>query len=144
MQSERLDQLFELRLLIEPYVAGKLAKQATSVVVAELRAIDSMMRQSQHSDTRATYSEFATHDAAFHNCIARRCGNDLLYESLQRLHTHVQLFRLYFLARATTDANLEHADIIQAIADSDAASAEATMTRHLERSRMRFIAAFHT
>jgi DNA-binding GntR family transcriptional regulator len=94
------------------------------------------------SDTRSTYGEFAKHDAAFHNYIANRCGNDFLYECLRRLHTHVKLFRLYFLARATTETNVEHADIIRAIADHDPAKAEAAMARHIESSLTRFIAAF--
>jgi len=142
LDRSRFEELYELRLLLEPFAAGRVAATADSDVIDTLRSLDADMRRSCQSDTRATYGQFAKHDAAFHSCIASRSGNDLLFESLTRLHTHVHLFRLFYLARATTEANVEHADIIQAIADHDSAKAEASMARHIASSRTRFIGAF--
>ncbi len=62
--------------------------------------------------------------------------------TLQRLHTHVHLFRLYFHSRATSDANREHRDLIAAIEDGDADRAENALRHHIACSKMRFEDAF--
>ncbi|CVI63449.1 GntR family transcriptional regulator (plasmid) [Agrobacterium leguminum] len=142
LNRDRLEQLYELRLLLEPFAAGKLAERRDEVVIAELKSLDLQMRNESKVTSRAAYGEFAKKDAAFHNHIARSCGNDLVFESLQRLHTHVHLFRLYFHARATTDAIKEHEDLIQAIEEGNVPRAEKAMRRHIERSKSRFIDAF--
>lgn len=142
MDRARLEELYEMRLLLEPFAAGRLAARRDPGIVAELKALDAQMRGEGQIQSRASYGEFAKKDAAFHNFIARSCGNQLVFDSLQRLHTHVHLFRLYFHARATTEANLEHAELITAIEDGEPSSAEAAMRHHIECSRKRFIDAF--
>lgn len=142
MDRARLEELYEMRLLLEPFAAGRLASRRDAGIVAELKALDAQMRGEGQIQSRASYGEFAKKDAAFHNFIARSCGNQLVFDSLQRLHTHVHLFRLYFHARATTEANLEHAELIAAIEDGEPSRAEAAMRHHIECSRKRFIDAF--
>ena len=142
MNRAQLEQLYEMRLLLEPFAAGRLAACRDDNIVAELKDLDAQMRDEGRVQSRASYGEFAKKDAAFHNFIARSCGNQLVFDALQRLHTHVHLFRLYFHARATSDANKEHAEIISAIEDGNVARAEKAMRRHIERSKSRFIDAF--
>ncbi|SFU17219.1 GntR family transcriptional regulator [Mesorhizobium sp. YR577] len=142
MDRMQLEQLYELRLLLEPFAAGRMAARRDAGMVAELKALDAEMRSEDKIHSRTSYGEFAKRDAAFHNFIARSCGNQLVFDSLQRVHTHVHLFRLYFHARATTDANREHEEMIGAIEDGDCAGAEDAMKRHIERSKMRFMSAF--
>lgn len=142
LDRDRLNQLYELRLLLEPFAAGRLARRRDAQAISELRALDQEMRREDKAQSRAAYGEFAKRDAEFHNFIARSCGNELVHESLQRLHTHVHLFRLYFHARATTDANREHAEIVSAIEDGDSVRAEEAMRIHIERSKARFEDAF--
>lgn len=142
LDRDRLNQLYELRLLLEPFAAGRLALRRDAQIVAELKALDADMQSEDKAQSRAAYGEFAKRDAAFHNFIARNCGNALVHDSLQRLHTHVHLFRLYFHARATTDANQEHKDLIDAIENGDAEKAEAAMRQHILCSKSRFEDAF--
>ncbi|MBO9112411.1 GntR family transcriptional regulator [Agrobacterium sp. S2/73] len=142
LDRDRLNQLYELRLLLEPFAAGKLALKRSAEIIAKLKALDADMQGENKVQSRAAYGEFAKRDAAFHNFIARNCGNELVYNSLQRLHTHVHLFRLYFHARATTDANQEHRDLITAIEDGNSENAEAAMRHHILCSKSRFEDAF--
>jgi DNA-binding GntR family transcriptional regulator len=142
LDRDRLNQLYDLRLLLEPYAAASLARRRDDNVISDLKALDAEMRSSDKGSSRAAYGEFAKSDAAFHDFIARNCGNALVHDSLHRLHTHVHLFRLYFHARATTDANQEHEDLIAAIEDGDAARAEAAMRHHILCSKARFEDAF--
>lgn len=142
MDLAQLEQLYELRLLLEPFAAGRVAARRDAGVIAELKALDAAMRGEDRIHSRASYGEFAKRDAEFHNFIARSCGNQLVFDSLQRLHTHVHLFRLFFHVRATTDANREHDELIKAIEAGDRAGAEDAMRRHIEHSKLRFISAF--
>lgn len=142
LDRDRLNQLYELRLLLEPFAAKMLAQRRDEKIIQELKALDSEMRRDDKAQSRAAYGEFAKRDAAFHDFIARNCGNVLVHESLQRLHTHVHLFRLYFHARATTDANQEHEELIKEIVKGDPTRAEQAMRRHILCSKARFEDAF--
>ncbi|TCQ99397.1 GntR family transcriptional regulator [Neorhizobium sp. JUb45] len=142
LNRDRLNQLYELRLLLEPFAAGQLALKRDARIIAELKALDADMQGEDKAQSRAAYGEFAKRDAAFHDFIARNCGNALVHDSLQRLHTHVHLFRLYFHARATTDANREHETLIAAIENGSSEKAEAAMREHILCSKRRFEDAF--
>ncbi|WP_052161821.1 GntR family transcriptional regulator [Hoeflea sp. BAL378] len=139
---ERLHQLYELRLLLEPFAARRAALAITDEAIAALEAVDRDMHEKGHEDARLAYGEFARSDAAFHDGIALASGNAPVQEALARLHVHVHLFRLYFHARATSDANEEHARILAAIRGRDPEGAEQAMREHIERSRGRFMSIF--
>lgn len=142
LDKPKLQQHYEIRLLLEPFAAARAAELMSDEAVAELEAIDAEMRSIRHEDSRLAYGEFAQSDGRFHDLIALSSGNALVHETLARLHIHVHLFRLYFHARATSDANNEHAFIIAAIKNRDPVAAESAMRDHIERSRMRFMAIF--
>ncbi|UZX45344.1 GntR family transcriptional regulator (plasmid) [Agrobacterium tumefaciens] len=142
MDRIQLDQLYELRLLLEPFAAGRIAAQRDPEIIADLKNLDAEMRKVERSESRAAYGEFAKRDAAFHNYIARCSGNALVYDSLTRLHTHVHLFRLFYHARATTDANSEHEELIGEMEAGNVEGAQQAMARHIENSKARFAGAF--
>lgn len=142
MDCDRLQQLYELRLLLEPFAASRAALQMSDEDIATLEAIDQDMHRQRSDDPRLAYGEFARKDGAFHDLIALGSGNTLVHEALSRLHTHVHLFRLYFHTRVTEEANDEHALVLAAIKARDADAAERAMRDHVERSRERFMAFF--
>ena len=141
MDVGRLRQLYDLRLLLEPYAAEHAALNITDEGVAQLQAIDQAMVGVPNPGLRASYGEFAQHDGQFHDLIASYSGNELVQDTLTRLHTHVHLFRLFYHATATTDANTEHEDIIAAIRRRDGKAANQAMRFHIEQSRNRFLEA---
>ncbi len=136
----RFDQLYEMRLLLEPFVARKTASSIDPEQLAELQRLAAEMREGGRA--AASYSEFAQLDGEFHDTIARACGNELMRETLAGLHTHVHLFRLFPHSGATTKANSEHADLLNALEARDPAAAERAMRNHVKRSYARFSAFF--
>ena len=142
MDQDRLEQLYELRLLLEPFAAGRAAINMTDQAIASLEAIDMSMRSIENPNSRLAYGAFAQRDSDFHDLIAINSGNELVQATLAHLHTHVHLFRLFFHSRATAEANDEHARIIQAIKSRKSTEAEAAMREHVERSRKRFMSVF--
>lgn len=142
MDSDRLQQLYELRLLLEPFAAAQAARAMTDDALAALVKLSSEMQACEAEPAGEAYGRFARLDSDFHDLIAEAGGNELIQETLAGLHIHVHLFRLFYHARVTADAIEEHQRIIEALAAHDADAAEAAMRRHLERSRERFTKAF--
>ena len=133
----RFDQIYEMRLLLEPFVARKAATAIEASQLALLQRLATEMRGEGGREV-ASYSEFAQLDGEFHDTIARACGNELMRETLANLHTHIHLFRLFPHSGATTKANSEHADLLKALEAHDPAAAERAMRNHVKRSYARF------
>ena len=142
LDRARLDQLYELRLLLEPFAARRAAQLMSAEARAALGKLAEEMRASEIDPPAEGYQRFARLDSDFHDLIAQGSGNELVRETLANLHTHVHLFRLFYHARVTKDAVEEHQGIIEALAAGDATAAQAAMRHHLERSRARFTQAF--
>jgi DNA-binding GntR family transcriptional regulator len=142
LNRPRLEQLYELRLLLEPFAAAKAAHNMPDESIDALEAMAQRMTALEAEDAQAAYGQFAQRDSEFHELIATGCGNDLVREALSNLHTHVHLFRLFYHARATSEANDEHARIIAALRKRDADAAAEAMRCHIERSRERFMTFF--
>lgn len=136
MDRGRFEQLYELRLLLEPYAARKAATMITEEQFATLERLAEEM--SGTSQGKVSYSEFARLDGQFHDLIAQASGNDLVQETLANLHIHMHLFRLFHHHQAASTANLEHADLISALKAHDEDRAEAAMRAHIKQSHERF------
>ena len=138
LNASQFADLYELRLLLEPFAARKCAEIMPEEVIGQLEALCvEMATLSQHQGLDA-YAQFAQLDMAFHDQIAVSAGNALVVEAQSRLHTHVHLFRLPFHARVTQSAIDEHKRLLAAITARDPDGAEAAMREHIEGSRDRF------
>lgn len=142
MDSSRLEQLYELRLLLEPHAARRAALTMSEEARASLVKLATEMEVRGDEPVAEAYGRFAQLDSQFHDLIAHAGGNELIQETLASLHTHVHLFRLFYHARVTSDAIAEHQSIIAALENRDADAAERSMRIHIERSRDRFMKAF--
>ncbi len=137
----RFEELYELRLLLEPDAARRAALRMTAERLAALRALAGGMSR-RGSEDRLRYSAFAREDAAFHDRILDYAGNGLVRETLAHQHTHFHIFRLMFHARVTDEALDEHAAILDAFEAGDAPAAERAMRDHISLSRDRLVPAF--
>lgn len=139
---ERFDQLYELRLLLEPHAAGKAAAAMDAQKLAVLREAAGVMTHGDDTDERLRYSSFARQDGLFHDSIMAFAGNGLIQETLAFQHTHFHIFRLMFHRRVTEEALDEHKALLDAFDAGDAKAAAAAMRTHIERSRDRLLPAF--
>lgn len=136
MDRLRFDQLYELRLLLEPFAARKAAALITTEQFETLERLAEEMAVSGQG--KVSYSQFARLDGQFHDLIALASGNDLIHETLANLHTHMHLFRLFHHQQAASTANTEHAELIAALEARDGDRAEQAMKAHVEQSYERF------
>ena len=141
-----LEDLFDLRSLLEPQATRRAAQRMTSEQIELLEGtIEGTLRpgaSERVGDQYGKYRTLITADAVFHDLIAAASGNRLLRRTLAGLHGHLQLYRVYFKAgQAPTGPETaeEHQTIIAAIVARKAREAEAAMRHHLVLSRQRVV-----
>ncbi|RJG41382.1 GntR family transcriptional regulator [Mesorhizobium sp. DCY119] len=140
--KRRFDELYELRLLLEPAAAAKTAAALNPSRLAILQSAAGIMVRAEGKDERLRYSNFARQDAIFHDRILEFAENELLRETLNHQHTHFHIFRLMYHSRVTEEALDEHEAILAAFAAADPNAAERAMRMHIENSRDRLLPAF--
>jgi DNA-binding GntR family transcriptional regulator len=141
--SKQFADLYELRLLLEPDAARRAVAKLDEASVAELtEAAGVMGRRAKSGDERARYSQFARHDAVFHDLIMKIAGNELIRETLNHQHVHFHIFRLMFHSRVTEEALEEHEALVAAFEARDPDAAEKAMHVHIARSRDRLLPVF--
>ena len=131
------DQLYDVRLQLEPFAASEAAKRIKPEQVRGLKEADRAMREAPTGSVSSQFSEFTAGNAAFHEIIARAAANRFLFDAIDRLHSHYRLAHLY-LNHGIVDAApaiREHAGIVEAIAAGNAARSAKLMRAHIERSR---------
>jgi len=138
----RFDELYDLRILLEPEAAQRAARVMDEQRLAMLQEVAGVMARRQGGDERFRYSAFARQDALFHDRILEIAGNALIRETLAHQHTHFHIFRLMFHSRVTEEALDEHEALLAALAAGDGKAAKKAMREHIERSRDRLLPAF--
>ena len=138
----RFDELYELRLLLEPAAAAKAALFLDEAKLATLHQAAGVMARREGKDERLRYSNFARQDAIFHDKIMEFARNELIREMLNHQHTHFHIFRLMYHARVTEEALDEHEAILAALSAADPQAAERAMREHIENSRDRLLPVF--
>ncbi len=136
LDRKQLDELYEMRRLMEPYVARCAAERMSD---EELKAIRDLAQSMQPAEAQTSYDRFADQDSDLHDRIAQGSGNALIQEALSRLHTHLHIFRLRLHSEVTTEAYAEHALLIDALSRRAPDEAEAAMRAHIDKSYQRLV-----
>jgi DNA-binding GntR family transcriptional regulator len=133
---EQLSDMYDVRLALEPLAARISAVRATDEQVEEIAAVAAGGQVSGPDDHRLV----ALDDERFHAAIGRVARNDFLRDALERLHSHLHLYRLYQDAKVVQEATVqEHESIVEAIRRRDPDAADQAMRAHLETSRSRLV-----
>ncbi len=140
----RFEQLYEMRLLLEPAGAAQAARNMSDASRQELATLAASMAAPATEDAKLAYGKFALQDARFHAWIAAESGNELLADALARLYAHTHLFRLRFHSHVTQEAIKEHAKIVEALSVGDPEAAQEAMKDHILCSLGRMAPFFDT
>ena len=139
LNRKQFEDLYEIRLLVEPYGARRAAEKIGDRELVDLCGLALHMSPDRANESRGAYDLFAEQDSEFHTRIARGSGNELIVESLARLHTHLHIFRLRFHPEITKEAYAEHALITRALQRRNPDEAEAAMRSHIKKSYERLV-----
>jgi DNA-binding GntR family transcriptional regulator len=139
---ERLNELVDLRHLLEGYAARVGAPRVSRSELDRMRQALAGMQEVQAGPTFSESKEHVAHDHAFHTVIMQSPGNSVLLEIYQSLNLHMHLSRLYHgrgVAELERTRN-EHRMILDAYELRDGAAAEAAVLAHIEAARVRQLA----
>ena len=129
-----LDEMTELRVLLEVPTIGKVAAVITSQELDDLRAMaDRISSSAAEGDTVA----FIEADREFHLKLLGIGGNSRLVDLVERLRMNTRLYGLEELAvRGELGQSAgEHAELLDALEAGNRRDAERIMTRHLGHVR---------
>ncbi len=132
--AQHFQEMFQMRLLLEPHAAAQAAKRLSANEREDLRSLVNTMFEPSKDDEKLAYGKFAHWDAHFHRLIALSGGGQVMAEVLDRLHTHMHLFRVLFHSRVTEEAIKEHEELLEALITGKADQARNAMKRHIQLS----------
>jgi DNA-binding GntR family transcriptional regulator len=134
MSDHQLDEITQLRALIEIPTVAAVAKIVTPEQIAELRPLAERIRDCAEAGDIVGYLES---DRQFHLGILAVSGNELLVETVGRLRMQTRLYGLPTLEREhrLSRSGEEHLEILEALSSNDPDRAEALMRRHIGHVR---------
>jgi DNA-binding GntR family transcriptional regulator len=159
---KQLNDLFQFRLLIEPWAAEQAAKLIDNTGKTALKAEMQSAKTAIKFAGENQFQALSEHDSRFHTLISSISGNQTVADFYERTHCHLHLFRLYMankLHRIDSEertefvndlfeqyyqsgsgqlAIKEHDAIAKAILEQNPKAAKAAMHAHIESSLKRF------
>jgi DNA-binding GntR family transcriptional regulator len=132
----QLDDLFDFRLLVEPWAAGRAAEQTGPEAAALSACLDEV--DEAPTEGYARYRALAEHDRRFHDLVMTLSGNEHAREAFTRTHCHLHIFRLSYVQQIGSSALTEHAAVAAAISAGNRRAAVRAMRAHLVASRNRW------
>ncbi|WP_217206000.1 GntR family transcriptional regulator [Streptomyces sp. AC550_RSS872] len=135
LSAKELDDITELRALIEPPTIRRITEQGVSAkAVKQLRPLAAGIEKAA---ARRDFIAHVTIDMQFHLALLELAGNPRLLETVRSLRTSSRIYGLRELPAgdALFDSSHEHAELLDLIEAGDADGAEALMRRHISHVR---------
>ncbi len=135
LSQHDLDEIFELRLMLEVPAAEESARRGISPAdqARFLEMAELIEKRAQDGDTVG----FLAADRDFHLGLIATLGNSRLVDIVSRLRDQARLYGLPMLAQRgeLRESAREHRELLEAICRQDAAAVAAVAVHHLEHTR---------
>jgi DNA-binding GntR family transcriptional regulator len=139
LTRDEVEDMYGLRLLLEPPSAAKAAAVMTDAHAAELSRELATCPAAPAAPLYDDYKALTAHDARLHELILRIAGNEAVAQAFARTHCHLHLFRLWYNQPTGEQTIDEHRAIVDALVSGKPAVARKAMTHHLETARDRLL-----
>lgn len=139
LNRKQVDDLYALRLLLEPPSAALAAGRMTPENIVQIEEELATCPAAPADDAYDDYKNLTAHDQRLHELILRIAGNDAVLQAFAKTHCHLHLFRLNFQQPFGVQTITEHRAIVAALVSQDAVAARDAMTAHLEVARSRLL-----
>jgi DNA-binding GntR family transcriptional regulator len=129
-----LDQISQIRLLVEVPTMGQVAKLLTAEKIAELNALGQAIEEAAQQRNLIEYLDC---DRKFHAQLISAIANPRLTDLVDRLRRQARLFGLQELAdtgKLVASAQ-EHRTLLRVLQSGDVAASESLMTAHIAHTR---------
>jgi DNA-binding GntR family transcriptional regulator len=129
-----LDDVFEIRALLEPHAAARSAARATEAGVSAMRHA---LKRERAERANPDPAPFAEANRAFRTALFAMAGNARLAQAIAQFEDHAQFVRAATLAerRARDSVVAGHARILAAVERRDQTAAREAMIAHLAAAR---------
>lgn len=134
LDRQGVRDLFEFRLLFEPWAAGTASSNRLGNPAATLQK----ELEDFHSASDSMQQKLIAHDNRFHTAILTSAGNHTVLKAFEQSHCHLHLFRMYTANWDWQATITEHEVIARAVHDADPKAAEQSMKEHLHAAFRRF------
>ncbi|MEA5364342.1 GntR family transcriptional regulator [Amycolatopsis sp., V23-08] len=139
LNRKEVDDMYALRLLLEPPSAALAAAAMSDSRVAALEAELATCPAAPADDAYSDYKALTAHDARLHELILHLAGNVAVEQAFARTHCHLHFFRLNYNQPFGEQTIAEHRTIVDALVAGSASGARKAMTTHLEVARDRLV-----
>ncbi|WP_088624705.1 GntR family transcriptional regulator [Oceanicola sp. 22II-s10i] len=138
---EDIEEVFDLRALLEPHAAARAASRASAQDVAELEALASEMETASRSRSASDRDRLAVLNDRFHRRIASIAGGPRLERFINDTYELVLQAWTFgtFSDEDMARSMMHHRDLISAFRTGDAALAHAVMESHILNARRRYV-----
>lgn len=137
LSAAEIDEIFRIRLCLEPDLLGQALPRMNRTVIDDLRARCATM------DALKDHALWVTSNRAFHGALLAPSGAKFTLRLLENLTAQVE--RYVRLQHANSDrhkdAGHEHSTLIDAVERRDVRTARSILRKHIERSRAGVLAA---
>lgn len=129
-----IDEIFDMRIMLETYGIQKSRKNLTNVRRQKLFELLDML---ERSCARGDMEKYVQADEELHIRIVELGGNSLVESTYDRVRSMNQQFRVLSLAshQRFDESMVEHRKLIHALAVGDVVTAEEVLRVHLELAR---------
>lgn len=132
MSGAEFDDLWEFRLLVEPYAArraaARIGERGRYRLRQELQSIASVDLEDDYASKLAVRE----HDQRLHDLVLELAETAHARKAIAQTHAHNRMLRVHFAAVDGDSAVQEHAAIVEAISRGEPAAAEQAMKVHIE------------
>jgi DNA-binding GntR family transcriptional regulator len=128
LSREELEQVFEMRRVLEPYAARKAAERRTDAQLAELKEL---VARGNAAIRAKDVLETSRVNSLFHTVIAEAVGNDILAATLTDLSARIRRYYVDLEWNTRCDSFAEHRRIFEALRDRDGDLAEKLTVYHV-------------
>jgi len=134
VSDQDLDDITELRLMIEPAAARRAVSAATEADIAALRQLaDRIVEGARRNDL----IDYTIADIDFHLTLLALAGNARIVKTVSELRAQTRLYGLVRLAQAgkLESSAAEHHTIVDLVAAGDGPGVEAALAHHIGHVR---------
>jgi DNA-binding GntR family transcriptional regulator len=130
---KQVQEVFELRRIIEGYIIKSVSKQLTP---ADLKKIEKILSKQDRSATKDKEVTFIEMDKEFHLFMASKMGNEQIETILQNLRDQIHLMGIRAIKDQARSQQVlkEHQRIFSALKKKDAKRSHDELMRHLNNT----------
>jgi len=141
LSKKELDELLEIREMMEIYAAEKIINSLTS---QDITKIEQIVEEAAKAIEQSAYEIFMEKDKNLHFMIIRKVGNSELYQLYKNIDIRTRIVRTYHLVpreeldnRYIREAQFEHESILEAIKGRNLDKLKQAIHKHITNIRMR-------